>query len=113
MTEGAVCYSVIQLLDGLLDDGNTVTKLLLSDDQRRCEADNVGASGLREQTVVSHLHAEIHRSLAFDAFDDHRIQQALASDSIDHSWELGLEPIELLSKQLALSFGVVGELLIN
>eukprot|EP00406_Dinophysis_acuminata_P004888 CAMPEP_0179231904 /NCGR_PEP_ID=MMETSP0797-20121207/11583_1 /TAXON_ID=47934 /ORGANISM="Dinophysis acuminata, Strain DAEP01" /LENGTH=186 /DNA_ID=CAMNT_0020939005 /DNA_START=255 /DNA_END=811 /DNA_ORIENTATION=+ len=88
--------------------------LLLADDQRGCEADDVVVRLLREDPRVAHVEAELPgRDLLHEGrVDEDRVQEALAADALDPG-EATDVLLELPPEELAEPGGVVRELLVD
>lgn len=99
-----------KLLDGLGDDVETLAELLLGDDQRRGEADDVAVSRLGKKTLALEEQAEVPGSSAISSLliNDDSVQETLSSDNLEDGGVEGLETVtEDLTKLLSLGSEVL------
>eukprot|EP00515_Schizochytrium_aggregatum_P017286 CAMPEP_0202097642 /NCGR_PEP_ID=MMETSP0965-20130614/1310_1 /ASSEMBLY_ACC=CAM_ASM_000507 /TAXON_ID=4773 /ORGANISM="Schizochytrium aggregatum, Strain ATCC28209" /LENGTH=849 /DNA_ID=CAMNT_0048666027 /DNA_START=98 /DNA_END=2648 /DNA_ORIENTATION=+ len=98
----------------IADDVKAVGHLLLGDDERGGEADDVAVGGLGDEAALLHLHAEGHGVLVAPGLDDHGVEQALAAHGGDDVVaDLLLEVGEGRTEDLAGLLRALREVLIN
>ena len=99
----------LDILKHVADDGDGFAKLLLGDDQRRSEADDVAVGRLGQEALFGHLQADVPCLDAILRLGNDGVEQALAADGLEvRRFDLG----NFLAEDLAQISGFLGEVLV-
>ena len=95
--------------DGLLDDADGLTQLLLGDDKWGSKADNVLVCGLSQHAHIVHLQAHIPILLAVAGLDNDGVQKTFTAHFLNYG---ALEVAHLIAEDFAQALGILHQMIV-